>query len=176
MEIIQQKFSLSAPKPPHKKGFETLLKQEKTRKDLHPTKLDFQNSNHLHDLGCNAKGQLTISYMLAKLFTQKVDSNFREMKNKCLILARINISGFKNNWNFFLLRKNIWLFLIFSILWVLVQKKRIYFLLHITSYQYYPLVKTHLYEGYFNMLYYRHMSMCCLIRLHVNMFTLFKDC
>jgi hypothetical protein len=42
--------------------------------------LEFQNSNHLHDLGHNAKGQLTISYMLAKLFSQKVDSNFRKMK------------------------------------------------------------------------------------------------
>jgi hypothetical protein len=131
--------------------------------------LDFQNSNHLHDLGHNAKGQLTISYMLAKLFAQKVDSNFREMKNNCLILAWINISCFKNNWNFFLLRKNIWFFLIFS-----MQKKKIYFLLHIASYHYYPLVKTHLYQGYFNILYYWHMSMCCLIRLHVNMLTLFK--
>jgi hypothetical protein len=43
--------------------------------------LDFQNSNDLHDLGRNAKGQLTISSMLAKLFAQKVDSNLREMKN-----------------------------------------------------------------------------------------------
>jgi len=88
LEIVQQKFSLNAPKPPHKKGFKTHLKQKKTRKDPQPTKLDFQNSNHLHDdLGHNAKGQLTISYMLPKLFAQKVDSNFREMKNNCLILA-----------------------------------------------------------------------------------------
>ncbi len=43
--------------------------------------LDFQIFNHLYDLGHNAKGQLTISYMPAKLFVQKVDSNFREMKN-----------------------------------------------------------------------------------------------
>jgi hypothetical protein len=88
LEIVQQKFSLNAPKDPHKNGFETHLKQKKTRKYLQPTtKLDFQNSNHLHDLGRNAKGQLTISYMLAKLFAQKVDSNLREMKNNCLILA-----------------------------------------------------------------------------------------
>jgi hypothetical protein len=80
LEIVEQKFRLNAPKPPQKKGFKTHLKQKKTLKDPHPTMLDFQNSNHLHDLGHNAKGQLTISYMLAKLFSQKVDSNFREMK------------------------------------------------------------------------------------------------
>jgi hypothetical protein len=87
LEIVQQKFSLNAPKPPQKQGFKTHLKQKKTRKDPQPTKLDFQISNHLHDLGHNAKGQLTNNYMLAKLFAQKVDSNFREMKNNCLILA-----------------------------------------------------------------------------------------
>jgi len=87
LEIVQQKFSLNAPKHPHKKGFKTHLKQKKTRKDPQPTKLDFQNSNHLRDLGRNAKGQLTISYMLAKLFAQKVGSNFREMEINCLILA-----------------------------------------------------------------------------------------
>jgi hypothetical protein len=87
LEIVQQKFRLKAPKPPRKKGFKTHLKQKKTRKDPQPTKLDFQNSNHLHDLGHNAKGQLTISYMLAKLFAQKVDSTFREMKINCLIWA-----------------------------------------------------------------------------------------
>jgi hypothetical protein len=72
---------------PTEKGLQDSFKQKKTRKDPQPTKLDFQNSNHLHDLGRNAKGQLTISYMLAKLFAQKVDSNLREMKNNCLILA-----------------------------------------------------------------------------------------
>jgi hypothetical protein len=30
LEIVQQKFSLNAPKPPHKKGFKTHLKQKKT--------------------------------------------------------------------------------------------------------------------------------------------------
>jgi hypothetical protein len=84
--------------------------------------LDFQNSNHLHDLRHNANGQLTFSYMLAWLLAQKVDLNLREMKINCLILAWINICCFKNNWNCFLLRKNIWLFLIFSMLLVLVQK------------------------------------------------------
>jgi len=84
LEIVKQKFSLNAPKPPHKKVFKTHLKQKKTRKDPQPSKLDFQNSNHLHDQGHNAKGQLTI---LANLFTQKVDSNSREMKINCLILA-----------------------------------------------------------------------------------------
>jgi hypothetical protein len=103
---------------------------------------------------------------------KKLIQNLREMKNNCLILAWINIFGFKNNWNLFLLHKNIWLFLIFAMLLVLVQKKEIYFLLHIISYHYYPLVQTHLYQGYFNMLYYWHMSMCRLIRVHVNMLTL----
>jgi hypothetical protein len=73
-----------------------------------------------------------------------------------------------------LLRNNISLFLMFSMLLVLVQIRRIFFLLHITSYHYYPLVKTHLYQGYFNMLCYWHMNVCYLIRLHVNMLTLFK--
>jgi hypothetical protein len=71
LEIVQRKFSLNAPKRPHKKAFKTHLKQKKTTKDPQPTKLDFQNSNHLHDLGCNAKGQLTISYMLDNLFAKK---------------------------------------------------------------------------------------------------------
>jgi len=87
LEIVQQKFTLNAPKPPNKNGYKTHLKQKKTRKDLQPIKLDFQNSNHLHDLGRNAKGQLTISYMLARLFAQKVDSDSREMKINCLISA-----------------------------------------------------------------------------------------
>jgi hypothetical protein len=76
---------------PTEKGLQNSFKQKKTRKDPHPTKLDFQNSNHLHDLGRNAKGQLTISSTLAKLFAQKVYSDFREMKKKCLLLACINI-------------------------------------------------------------------------------------
>jgi hypothetical protein len=42
LEIVQQKFSLNAPKPPHKKGFKTHLKQKKTRKDPHPTKRIFK--------------------------------------------------------------------------------------------------------------------------------------
>jgi hypothetical protein len=112
--------------------------------------------------------------MLAKLFAQKVNLNSREMKINCLILACINISCFKNTWNFFLLRKNIWFFLLLSMLLILVQIRKTYFLLHIASYQYYALVKTHLYQRYFNMLCYWHMSMCHLIRLHVNMLTLFK--
>jgi hypothetical protein len=54
--MYQQKFNLNAPKPPHKKGIKTHLEQNKKPKDPQPTKLDFQNSNHLHDLGHNAKG------------------------------------------------------------------------------------------------------------------------
>ncbi len=44
------KNSLNAPKPSHKNGFKTHLKQKETRKDLQPAKFDFQNSNHLHDI------------------------------------------------------------------------------------------------------------------------------
>jgi hypothetical protein len=44
------KNSLNAPKLSHKNGFKTHLKQKKTRKDMQPTKLDFQNSDHLHDI------------------------------------------------------------------------------------------------------------------------------
>jgi hypothetical protein len=75
------KIQPQCTQPPHKKGFKTHLKQKKTQNDSQPTMLDFQIFNHLYDLGHNAKGQLTISYMPAKLFVQKVDSNFREMKN-----------------------------------------------------------------------------------------------
>jgi len=80
-------FSLNAPQAPTQKGLQNSSQTKKTRKDQQPTKLDFQNSNDLHDLGRNAKGQLTISSMLAKLFAQKVDSNLREMKNNYLISA-----------------------------------------------------------------------------------------
>jgi hypothetical protein len=73
-----------------------------------------------------------------------------------------------------LLCKSIWLFLIFPMLLVLVQKRTIFFFLYIASYHYYPLAQTHLYQGYLNISYYWHMSMCHLIRLHVNMLTLFK--
>jgi len=124
--------------------------------------------------GAQCKGKSTISYILAKSFGQKVDSNSREMKINCLIFPWINISCFKNTWNLFLLRNNIFIFLIFSMLLVLVQIRKICFFSHVTSYHYYPLVKTHLYQGYFNMLCYWHMTMCCLIRLRVNMLTLFK--
>jgi hypothetical protein len=112
--------------------------------------------------------------MLAKSFAQKIDSNFREMKINCLILAWINISCFKTTWNFVLLRKNIWFFLIFLMILVFVQIRNLFILSHIASYHYYRLVKIHLYQGYFNMLCYWHLSMCCLIRLHVNMLTWFK--
>jgi hypothetical protein len=95
------------PSPHIKRASKLILNKRKPEKTLNLPSWIFKNSNHLHDLRRNAKGQLTISYMLAKLFAQKVDSNLREMKNKCLILACINISGSKNNWNLFLLRKNI---------------------------------------------------------------------
>ncbi len=100
-------------------------------------------------LGHNAKGQLKINYMLTKLFAQKVDSNFREMKINCFILAWINISYFKNTWNFVWLPKNIWFFFIFLMFLVFVQIRKKKNLSHIASYHYYPLVKTHLYQGYF---------------------------
>ncbi len=72
--------------PNIKKGFKTHVKQKKRRKDPQPTKLDFQNSNHLHKIWGTMQ-QLTISYMLAKSFAQKVYSIFRKMKINCLILA-----------------------------------------------------------------------------------------
>jgi hypothetical protein len=65
--------------------------------------------------------------MLVKLFAQKVGLNPREMKINCLILAWINISCFKNTWNFFLLHKNIWFFLICPMLLILVQIRKTYF-------------------------------------------------
>jgi hypothetical protein len=67
--------SASMHPSPHIKRASKLISNK--RKDLQPTKLDFKNSNHLHDLGRNAKGQWIISYMLAKLFAQNVDSKFR---------------------------------------------------------------------------------------------------
>jgi hypothetical protein len=65
-------------------------------------------------------------------------------------------------------------FFIFSIFLVLVQIRIIYCMLHIASYHRYPLVKIHLYQGYFNMSHHWHMNMCCLIKLHENILTLFK--
>jgi hypothetical protein len=47
-------------------------------------------------------------------------------------------------------------------------------MLHIISYHYYPLTKIHLYQGYFNMSCHKHKNMCCQIKLHVDMLTLFK--
>jgi hypothetical protein len=37
-------------KPQHKKGFKIHVKEKKRRKEPQPTKLDFQNSNDLHDI------------------------------------------------------------------------------------------------------------------------------
>jgi len=53
---------------------------------------------------------------------------------------------------------------------VLVQIRRIYYMLHIASYHYHPLAK----NIYFNMMWPWHINMCCLIKLYVDMLTLFK--
>jgi len=70
-------------------------------------------------------------------------------------------------------RINLSLF-IFSIFLILVHIRIIYCMLHIASYHHYHLVKIHLYQGYFNMSSHLHMNMCCLIKLHVDILTLFK--
>ncbi len=57
---------------------------------------------------------------------------------------------------------------------VLVQIKKIYCMLHIASYHFYPFVKLHLYQSYFNMSCHSHMNMRCLFWFHMNMLTLFK--
>jgi len=63
---------------------------------------------------------------------------------------------------------------LFFMLLILLKIWKIYCLLHIMSYHYYPLAKIHLCEGYFNTSRHWHMNMCYLIRLHVDMLTLFK--
>jgi len=54
---------------------------------------------------------------------------------------------------FCLLYKDIYLFLCFflEMLLVLLQIRRIYYMLHVASYHYYLLAKIHLYQSYFNM-------------------------
>ncbi len=49
-------------------------------------------------------------------------------------------------------------------------------LLHVTHciYHYYSSIEIHLYQNYFSMSCHWHWNMCCLIRLHVDMLTLFK--
>jgi len=55
-----------------------------------------------------------------------------------------------------------------------MQIRKIYYMLHIASHHYYPLVKIHLYQNYFNASCHWYMNMYCLIKLCVNMLTLFK--
>jgi hypothetical protein len=50
LKLYRLKFNLNAHKPQHKKGFKIHVKQKKRRKVPQPTKLDFQNSNNLHDI------------------------------------------------------------------------------------------------------------------------------
>jgi hypothetical protein len=57
---------------------------------------------------------------------------------------------------------------------VFMQKRKNYCLLHIASYHYYPLIKIHLYQGYFNTSYHWHMKMSCLFRFHVDMLIIQK--
>jgi hypothetical protein len=86
-KLFNRNLASMHPSPHIKRASKLISNKKKSRKDPQPAKLDFQNSNHLHDLGHNAKGQLKISYMRAKLFAWKVYSNLREMKNNCLIIG-----------------------------------------------------------------------------------------
>jgi len=74
---------------------------------------------------------------------------------------------------FFLFHTDL-LLLLFPMLLILMQIRKIYYMLHIASHHYYPLAKIHLYQNYFNVSCYWYMNMCCLIKLHVTMLTLFK--
>ncbi len=60
--------------------------------------------------------------------------------------------------------------LFLKMLLVLLQIRRISYMLHIASYHYYLLAKIHLYQSYFNMSCHWHMNICYLIRLYVDMF------
>jgi hypothetical protein len=90
----------------------------------------------------------------------------------------ILVSHFNKIHNFFFAPQCTCYFFVFSILLVLVQIiGKIYCMLHITSYHHYSLVEIHLYQGrlfQFVMLCHWHMNMCCPIKLHVDMLTLFK--
>ncbi len=85
----------------------------------------------------------------------------------------ISVSCFNNIWIIFLLYKNIYFFLLFFYAFSLIANKEnllhmqhcIISLLHFAE--------IHLYHGYFNMSCHWHMNtLCCLIRLHVNMIIL----
>jgi hypothetical protein len=91
----------------------------------------------------NAKGQLIISYMLAKSFAHKIDSNFREMKINYFILAWINIFLFYKHLEFCLAPQEYLIFSFFFDAFSFLANKDLFFWSHIASYHYYPLVKTH---------------------------------
>jgi hypothetical protein len=74
---------------------------------------------------------------------------------------------------FYISQGHLSFFLLFSMLLVLLQIMRIYCMLHIASYQHYSFVEIHLYQSHFNISCYRHMNICCLIRLCLDIM-LFK--
>ncbi len=47
-------------------------------------------------------------------------------------------------------------------------------MLQIASYHFYFLTKIYLYQNHFNMSFFCNINMCCLVRLYVDMRTLFK--
>jgi len=83
------------------------------------------------------------------------------------------MSIFPKHLNFFLFHKILFFILYyFNILSLGANKEN---LLHVTHYIVSSLpFSLKLYQGYFNMSCHWHMNMCCLIKLHVNMLTLFQ--
>jgi len=80
--------STSMHTSPHiKKASKLISKKRKQEKTCNLPSWIFKIPTIYMTSGRNAKGQSTISYMLVKLFAQKVGLNPREMKINCLILA-----------------------------------------------------------------------------------------
>jgi hypothetical protein len=61
------------------------------------------------------------------------------------------MSFISKTFNFFLIPQGYFYIFCFLILLVLGQRRKIYCILHISFYHYYPLARIHLYQGYFNM-------------------------
>lgn len=91
---------------------------------------------------------------------------FHIRMNSCL--------SFQEYLEIFLVPQGYFLLPFYFMVLFLVQIRNIYCVLHIVSYHHYPLIEINLYQNHFNMSQHWHMNMCCLIRVHVNMLTLFK--
>ncbi len=96
--------------------------------------------------------------------------------SSCLnfILAQISVSCFKNIWNFFLLLKDIWFFHIIFYAFSLGANKED---LGFVTYRIISLLPIGLNSFILRLLQHvrsLYMNMCCLIRFHINMLTLFK--